>query len=345
MDAQRMILKTIAKLPAPILRLMSGPPIVGRGVALDTMTQLLSVAASKQPGITTLAPSDARAALDQAAKSLQTEVPDSVSVRDSALPGPAGDVPIRVYTPGDRPGPLPLTLFFHFGGYVIGSRTTCHGFCGVLAERAHTIVVSVEYRLAPEHPFPAPVDDALAAYRWALANAGELGADSARIAVAGDSAGGQLAAIIAQESKRQGWRAPVCQLLIYPWLVPYSDLASYQDFKDAYPLSAEIMRWFGGHYFRSDSEKQQPWAAPLNEPDLRGLPPALIFTAGFDPLRDEGEQYARRLQEAGVPVAFRCFEHLAHSFTMLGGVVPAAQRAAFEIADALAKQLLLHRRP
>lgn len=344
MDAQRVILKAIAKLPAPLLRLMAGTPVMGRGVPLDLVTQLLSVAARKQPGINTLSPPDARAAVDTAAKSLQADIPPSVSFRDSALPGPGGDIPIRIYSPQNRSKPLPLTLFFHFGGYVIGSRNTCHGFCGVLAERAHTIVVSVEYRLAPEHPFPAPVEDALAAYQWVLAHAAKLGADPARIAVAGDSAGGQLAAIITQESKRQGWQSPVCQLLIYPWLVPYSDLPSYRDFANAYPLSAEIMQWFGNHYFRAETEKQHRWAAPLNEPDLRGLSTALIFTAGFDPLRDEGERYAQRLKEAGVPVEFRCFEHLAHSFSMLGGVVPAAQRASFDIADTLAGQLGAGRR-
>ncbi len=344
MDVQRVLLKTIAKLPTPLIRMMSGKPIVGRGVELDPLTQFLGVAAKKQPGIDTVPPLDGRAALDAAAKSLQADVPASVSFRDGTVPGPGGEIPIRIYTPRKTSTPPPLTLFFHFGGYVIGSRETCHGFCGLLAERAHTIVVSVDYRLAPEHPFPAPVEDAIAAYRWALAQAMSLGADPARIAVAGDSAGGQLTAVIAQEAKRQGWQLPACQLMIYPWLVPYSDLPSYHDFADAYPLSAKIMQWFGSQYFRAESEKQHPWSAPLNEPDLRGLPPALIFTAGFDPLRDEGEQYAQRLKEAGVPVTFRCFEHLAHSFSMLGGVVPSAQRAALDIAEALDKQLNATRR-
>lgn len=339
MNTQRAVLKAIAKLPAPILRRMAGPPVIGRGVELELLTQLIATAGKKQPRVDAMSPPEARAALDQAAHTLQAAVPASVSVRDSEIPNPAGNIPIRIYTPRDHSAPLPLTLFFHFGGYVIGSRTVCHGFCGLLAERARTVVISVEYRLAPEHPFPAPVEDALAAYGWALANAQTLDADSARVAVAGDSAGGQLAAVIAQEAKRQGWQMPICQLLIYPWLVPYSDLPSYRDFADAYPLSASIMRWFGNHYFRSEEEKQHSWAAPLNEPDLRGLPPALIFTAGFDPLRDEGEQYAQRLTEAGIPVGFRCFEHLAHSFSMLGGVVPATQQAACDIADALATKL------
>lgn len=339
MNIQRAMLKAIVKLPTPILRRMAGPPVIGRGVELELVTQLIAAAGKKQPRVDAMSPADARAALDKAALTLQAAVPASVSVRDSAVPGPAGEIPVRIYTPRDRSTPPPLTLFFHFGGHVIGSRTVCHGFCGLLAERARTIVVSVEYRLAPEHPFPAPVEDALATYQWVLTHAESLGADPTRIAVAGDSAGGQLAAIIAQEAKRQGWQLPAFQLLIYPWLVPYSDLPSYHDFADAYPLSANIMYWFGDHYFRAEAEKNHPWAAPLNEPDLRGLPQALIFTAGFDPLRDEGERYAQRLTEAGIPVVFRCFENLAHSFSMLGGVVPAAQQAACDIADALAAKL------
>lgn len=341
MNTQRAVLKALARLPRPILRRMAGPPVVGRGVELELLTQILATAGKKQPRVDAMSPAEARAALDSAALTLQAAVPASVSARDSEISSPAGNIPIRIYTPRDHSVPLPLTLFFHFGGHVIGSRTVCHGFCGLLAERARTIVVSVEYRLAPEHPFPAPVEDALAAYRWALENAQNLDADPARVAVAGDSAGGQLAAVIAQEAKRQGWQIPTCQLLIYPWLVPYSDLPSYHDFADAYPLSASIMRWFGNHYFRAEEEKQHPWAAPLNEPDLRGLPPALVFTAGFDPLRDEGERYAQRLTEAGIPVTFQCFAHLAHSFSMLGGVVPAAQQAAVDIADALATKFYL----
>ncbi len=145
--------------------------------------------------------------------------------------------------------------------------------------------------------------------------------------------------MIAQEAKRQGWRRPRCQLLIYPWLVPYSGLPSYGDFAESYPLGAATMNWFGDHFFGSEDDKKHPWAAPLNEAEVGDLPEALIVTAGFDPLRDEGARYAKRLAEAGVPVTYRCYEHLTHAFSMLGGVVPAAEEALSEIADDLARKI------
>jgi acetyl esterase/lipase len=246
---------------------------------------------------------------------------------------------VTVYTPAGEDTNLPVTLFFHFGGFVIGSRKICHGFCGLLASRAKTIVVNVEYRLAPEHPFPAPVEDALAVYHWTRNHADTIGGDGSRVAVAGDSAGGMLAAVICQESKRQGWPMPRCQVLIYPWVVPDAKLPSYEDFAEAYPLNRPTMFWFGEHYFRNEEDKAHPWAAPLNEAALAGLAPAIVATAGYDPLRDEGEAYATRLEESGVPTVFRCYEDLPHCFTMMGGVVPKAQRAMEEIADDLAARL------
>lgn len=339
MDIQRAMLKGFARLPSGVLRLLGGKPIVGRGVALDPLMQIIWKAGKKQPGVDTMSPRDARAGLEAAATSLQNDIPATVRVQEFSIPGPAREIPLRIYFPSTAGKGLPVTLFFHFGGFVIGSRDICHGFCGMIADRARTIVVNVEYRLAPEHPFPAPIEDGLAVYEWALHHAREIGGDNARVAVAGDSAGGMISAVIAQEAKRRGWTLPRCQLLIYPWLTPEQLLPSYTDFADAYPLTSNIMKWFGGHYFRDEHEKKHSWAAPLDEPNLAGLPDALIYTAGFDPLRDEGELYAKRLRTAGVPVTFKCFEYLTHSFTMLGGVLPAAQRAMIEMSGELAKHL------
>jgi acetyl esterase len=322
---------------------MAGTPIEGRGTPLDPMMQILWKAGMRQPEVFELELSVARTRLDTGAQLLQAKVPRGVTVLEDTFPGPAGRIPIRIYTPTtSQKGPtksLPVTLFFHFGGFVIGSCKVCDGFCGLIAERARTVVVSVEYRLAPENPFPAPVEDALAAYHWMIQNAGRFGGDPSRIAVAGDSAGGQLAAVICQEAKRQGWQLPRCQLLIYPWLVPHSNLASYSEFGEAYPLSAKSMRWFGEHYFRNDEARTHPWATPMNVKDLSGLPDTIIATAGYDPLRDEGEVYAAALESAGVPVDFHCYSHLTHCFTMMGGVIPEAHRACMEIADKLAKRL------
>jgi acetyl esterase/lipase len=303
------------------------------------MAQVLWAGGKKQPDLTTLSPQEVRENLDAAADTLQAAVPAGVTTREETVDGPAGPIPVTVYTPAGDDSNRPVTLFFHFGGFVIGSRRICHGFCGLLASRARTVVVNVEYRLAPEHPFPAPVEDAFAAYQWVRNNTDAIGGDATRIAVAGDSAGGMLAAVICQEAKRQGWPMPRCQLLIYPWVVDNSGLPSYDDFADAYPLSAPIMSWFSKHYFRSDEDKRHPWSMPLNESDLSGLSPGIVVTAGYDPLRDEGEAYAKRLKEADVPAYFHCYEHLPHAFTMMGGVVSAAQRAMEEIADELAARL------
>jgi len=330
------MVQTMAALPPSHLRRMSGPPQMGRGVALDPLIQLLASAAKKLPDTCDLGVDGARQATEIGAVTLQSKRPRGISVRDDTIPGSV-PIPIRIYTPG-TPGPHPLTLFFHFGGCVIGSRNICDSFCGLLADRARTVVVNVEYRLAPERPFPAAIEDALAAFRWAREHAPKLGADPKRIAVAGDSAGAMLSAVVAQEIRREDGIAPCCQLLIYPWLAPHSGLPSYTEFASAYPLTARTMVWFADRYFSRPADRQHPWASPLDATDLTGLPPALVFTAGFDPLRDEGERYATRLQEAGVPVHFHCHAHLPHAYTIMG-VVPAAQQAMTEIADALGRQL------
>jgi acetyl esterase/lipase len=339
MDIQRILLKTIALLPESVLRRLGGTPIEIRGVPLDPMMQLIWAQGVKEPGVETLSPAEVRHGLDTVSATLQAAVPSGVNVREETIPGPGGAIPVRVYAPRNADGKRPITIFFHFGGYVIGSRNICDGFCGLMSDRADSVVVNVEYRLAPEHPFPAPVEDALAVYQWLIEHGDDVGGDAKRIAVAGDSAGAQLAAIIAQEAKRENFQAPLCQLLIYPWLVPHSGMPSYEDYGEAYPLNAAIMDWFGNHYFSDDDQKEHAWAAPLNESDLSGLAEAIVVTAGYDPLRDEGEAYAKRLEEAGVTTFFRCYEHLTHSFTMFGGVVPATQQAMIEIADELKKRL------
>jgi acetyl esterase/lipase len=233
-------------------------------------------------------------------------------------------------------------LYFHQGGCVIGDLDWCEPFCRVLANGARCPVLSVDYRKGPEHRFPAAQDDAWAVYRWARQHAGEVGGDPTRVGVGGDSAGGGLAAVIAQRARAEGVAQPSCQLLIYPWLIAYAANDAYRDFGSCYPLSRADMEWFIAHYLNDERDRDDARISPGLAGDLRGLAPALVYTAGFDLLCDEGEDYARRLEAAGVPVVFRCFESLAHAFTGFAGVVPAAARALAQIARDV--DLLLSRR-
>jgi acetyl esterase/lipase len=286
-----------------------------------------------------LTPVEARAAADAAIMLAAGRARPMAHVEDRAIPGPGGSLPVRVYTPHGLAGARPLLLYFHQGGCVIGNLEWSEAFCTVLAEGARCPVMSVDYRLGPEHRFPAAQEDAVAVYRWALEHAGELGGDPERLAVGGDSAGGGLAAHITHEMRRSGERQPVVQLLIYPWLQGYADNASYRDFGDSYPLTARDMQWFISHYLNDDAEREDPRLSPLLEKDFSGLAPAVIATAGFDPLCDEGEAYARALEKAGVEVTYRCYESLCHSFASLGGAVPAAAAAQQELARDLDRAL------
>jgi acetyl esterase/lipase len=239
---------------------------------------------------------------------------------------------VRTYKPRLPNRLVPTLVYFHMGGCVIGDLGTCHVFCSHIASRTSCLVVSVDYRLAPEHKFPAAVEDALAAFRWVRENGRALGGNPNRVAVGGDSAGGYLSAVIAQEMKRLNEKLPVLQLLIYPAVDWLSDTASMKAFGDSYPLTAPIMDYFRNLYFNNvDEEARDLRASPGLSNDLSGLPPALIYTAGHDPLVDQGRDYAEALKVAGVPVIYRCYDHLAHAFTAMSGAVPAARVAINEI--------------
>jgi acetyl esterase/lipase len=215
---------------------------------------------------------------------------------------------------------------------VIGDLETCHAFCGILARIARTAVLSVDYRLAPDHRFPAGLDDVLAAFRWGRENAARFGAAPGAAAIGGDSMGGNFSAIVAQEMKRLGEAQPALQLLIYPAVDVASETPSMTTYADAYPLSRSIMDWFMGHYMGPDANPADPRLSPDKTADLSGLAPAVVITAGFDPLVDQGEAYAKRLIAAGVPTTYRCYDSLAHGFTAFTGAVPAADAACREVA-------------
>ena len=237
-------------------------------------------------------------------------------VEDRAIPGPAGDLRVRIYWP-EASGPRPLVVFFHGGGFVLCSLDThdelARGFC----REAEAVVVSVDYRLAPENPYPAAADDCYAALVWAVANAESLGADPARVAVAGDSAGGNLAAVTALRARDLGGPALRHQCLIYPVTDSRCDTPSFAENADGYFLSAEAMRWFWSHYLQDAARGDEPYASPLRAPDLSGLPPTLVITAEYDPLRDEGERYAAALAAAGVVTELRRYDGMIHGFVTL----------------------------
>jgi acetyl esterase/lipase len=335
---QKFILKTLLSLPSPILRAMSGGGVVYRGGrTLDPRFQFFAHAAKKMPAMTTLPPDVARDASAKGLAAVGGPSEPGVRTETLAIDGPnssggGGPLPLRAYRPDDQDPAAPLIVFAHFGGGVIGDLETCHAFCGILARIARTAVLSVDYRLAPDHRFPAGLEDVLAAYRWGRDNAARFGAAPGVAAIGGDSMGGNFAAIIAQEMQRSGEAQPAVQILIYPAVDVASETASMDIYADAYPLSRPIMEWFMGHYMGPDADPADPRLSPNKTADLSGLAPAVVITAGFDPLVDQGEAYAKRLQAAGVPVTYRCYDSLAHGFTAFTGAVPAADEACREVA-------------
>jgi acetyl esterase len=260
--------------------------------------------------------------------------PDApVPTEDRTVPGPEGPIPVRVYRPPGA-GPHPVVVYFHGGGWVIGDIASHDASCHRLAAGVPAVVVSVDYRLAPEHPYPAAVEDCDAVTGWVAAHASELEADPARLAVAGDSAGGNLAAVVARRARDRGGPAIAFQLLIYPTTDMTRSLPSHTENATGYLLDADSMAWFIGLYL-DGADPRQPDASPLFVEDLSGLPPALVVTAEFDPLRDEGEAYADRLAAAGVPVNTSRYDGMIHGFYGLDAIFDAAGRATDETVAAL----------
>ena len=236
------------------------------------------------------------------------------------MPGPAGDIPVRVYRPSTG-GPLPLLVYFFGGGWTLGSIDTSDGICRSLANSAGCLVVTAGYRLAPEHRFPAAVDDCYAATAWIALHATDFGADPARIAVGGDSAGGNLAAAVALLARDRGGPRLAGQLLVYP--------------NTDYLFNHHSVAWYWQHYLATPDDGRNPLASPLRADDLGGLPPALVVTAEYDPLRDQGEEYGHRLADAGVPAVVSRYPGTVHGFFAMAGTVDAGRAAIAEAAGAL----------
>ena len=256
-------------------------------------------------------------------------------VEDRAIPGPAGDIPVRIYSP-EGPGPHPILVFFHGGGWVIGTVPGYDGLCHELTNSVHCIVVSVDYRLAPEHPFPAAPEDCYAATKWVAANAASLNGDPERIAVAGDSAGGNLAAVVSLMAREQQGPRLVLQVLIYPATDYYlPETPSMRENAEGYLLTRDDIVWFAQHYLQAGFDRDDWRAFPLRASNLGDLPPALVITAEYDPLRDEGELYAEKLREAGVSVHLSRYDGLIHGFISMPSISTRAQAAIEECAAAL----------
>jgi acetyl esterase len=278
-------------------------------------------------------PVEARGARLEGMKMLGGQPAELGRVEDLSIPGPGGDIPIRIYAI-EHGGLRPALVYFHGGGFVFGNLDTHDTVCRAIAKESGAVVISVDYRLAPEHKFPAAVEDSYAATVWVSANAERLGIDSRRIAVGGDSAGGNLATVVAMRCRDAGGPALAAQVLLYPVTDSSSfETASHREFAEGYFLTSGAMAWFTGHYLASADQKRHPEVSPLLAPNVSGLPPALVITAEFDPLRDEGEAYAQRLQEAGVAVTVKRYPGMIHGFVSMHGVLSGGRQAIKEAAE------------
>lgn len=337
--AEHRVVKFACGLPPRLQRLLFGPPpaIDGQRLADDVNALLWLDRIVHGGGLTerqSVEETRAERLKEAAIVAHRPPVPMQ-RVEPLELPGPAGSIAARLFTPPGAEEPGGLLVYFHGGGWVIGGLDTHDDPCRFLAAHSGARVLSADYRLAPEHPFPAAAEDALAAYEWTAANAERLAADPGRIGVGGDSAGANLAAGVCLLARDAGTPSPAMQLLIYPVTETAGTAASRRTFGEGFLLTRADMDWFEERYLPPGADRNDPRVALLEASELSGLPPAYIATAGFDPLRDEGEEYARRLREAGVPVALRRHPGLIHTFANLTAICPSARSAMLEAAGAL----------
>lgn len=341
--AERVVVRAAGSLPPAVLRMLAGSPVVVDDQVMhpEVRLALRLLELGGEPSYENLPVAEARDELEREARVFAGRPVRVGEVRDVAVPGPGGVLRARLYRPVGSRGPdgphdpVPLLVYFHGGGWVLGSIDSHDNTCRFLCRHAGVAVLSVDYRRAPEHPFPAAVDDALASFRWATAHAADLGIDPAAVAVGGDSAGGNLAAVVARLACRDGGSRPAFQLLFAPVTDLSAKSRSYRLFREGFYLSEATMDWYRDRYLPEPGAALDPRASPLLADDLEGLPPAYIATAGFDPLRDEGEAYADRLRAAGVPVALRRHRGLVHAFANATGVGRTGREAMLEASGAL----------
>jgi acetyl esterase len=335
------ILRIVCGLPSGLNRAIFGAPaqIDGQLLAMEMQALVRLAALMRDESASAsgrLSPRQARARIRASAAAAAGPKQTLPAVGDLAIPGPAGMIPARFYEPpGMGLEDRPLIVYFHGGGWTIGDLDTCDSVCRFLAFHTPAAVLSVGYRLAPEHPFPAAVEDAWAAFLWAAVDNSRLGADPDRIAVAGDSAGGNLAAAVSLLACADGGPIPAMQALIYPVTDAVGGQRSRDEFAEGFLLTRSDMDWFERHYLPPAVDRADPRVSVLRSADLSGLPPAYVATAGFDPLRDEGEAYAARMREAGVEVALRRHPGLIHGFANMTAISPASNAAMRELAGAV----------
>ena len=313
------------------------PMTLMRSERLHSTVRVLleSMDAEHGPALESLSPVEARQAAIDGLQGSGGVAEPVASIENLRIPGPDGELAIRIYMPNAE-APRPAMMYFHGGGWVVCDLDTHNVICTAIANRAGAVVVAVDYRLSPEHKFPAAVTDCYAATAWVAENAEWLGIDPNRISVGGDSAGGNLGAVISLRSREEHGPAIALQVLVYP----VTDLSrfetpSYGEFADGHRLTKAAMEWFRDHYLACPEDGLHPYASPLLATDLHGLPPALVITAEFDPLRDEGEAYAKRLEQAGVSVTCTRYDGMIHPFFSLSGAIPRALDAIQQVADAV----------
>jgi acetyl esterase len=290
-----------------------------------------------RPQLHTLPHAQGRKAVDKMSEDSEAAPPEVAEVKDGALPGPAGAIGYRRYRPlGAAAGPLPMLVYYHGGGFVIGNIETHDSTCRRLANKSRCQVISIDYRLAPEHPFPAPIDDGMAAFRHIRDNAASFDADPARLAVGGDSAGGAMAAVVCQACRDAGEKTPAFQMLIYPVTDYTRESASRRELAEGYFLDRALIDWFWRAYVPAGSDAADLRLSPLLARDFAGLPPAFVLTAGFDPLRDEGRAYADRLIDAGIKTTYVNYPGTIHGFFSLTRFLKQGLKANDEAAAVMA---------